>query len=67
MDYCDVFISCLDSCSDGTHSLQSIHCLTSDVVINNFKSDEKQTHLHLGWPDGEHIFSKLSFLGELSL
>ncbi len=24
--YCDVFISCLDSHSDGTHSLQSIHC-----------------------------------------
>ncbi len=23
--YCDVFISCLDSHSDGTHSLQSIH------------------------------------------
>uniref|UniRef100_A0A8C1XAX3 Ras-related protein Rab-28 n=1 Tax=Cyprinus carpio TaxID=7962 RepID=A0A8C1XAX3_CYPCA len=26
VDYCDVFISCLDSQSDGTHSLQSIHC-----------------------------------------
>ncbi len=25
MDYCDVFISCLDSYSDGTHSLQRIH------------------------------------------
>ncbi len=25
VDYCDVFISCLDSHSDGTHSLQSIH------------------------------------------
>ncbi len=24
MDYCDVFISCLDSHSDGTHSLQGI-------------------------------------------
>ncbi len=23
VDYCDVFISCLDSHSDGTHSLQS--------------------------------------------
>ncbi len=23
--YCDGFISCLDSHSDGTHSLQSIH------------------------------------------
>ncbi len=26
-DYCDVFVSCLDSHSDGTHSLQSIHWL----------------------------------------
>ncbi len=25
VDYCDVFIGCLDSYSDGTHSLQSIH------------------------------------------
>ncbi len=24
VDYCDVFISCLDSDSDGTHSLQKI-------------------------------------------
>ncbi len=25
VDYCDVCISCLDSHSDGTHSLQWIH------------------------------------------
>ncbi len=25
VDYCDVFISCLDSHSDGTHSLQRMH------------------------------------------
>ncbi len=25
VDYCDVFISFLDSYSDGTHSLQRIH------------------------------------------
>ncbi len=25
VDYCDVFISCLDSHSDGTHTLQRIH------------------------------------------
>ncbi len=29
MDYCDVFISCLDSHSDGTHSL-------SDLKLNVF-------------------------------
>ncbi len=26
VNYCDVFVSCLDSYSDGTYSLQSIHC-----------------------------------------
>ncbi len=26
VDYCDVFISCLDAHSDGTHSLQMINC-----------------------------------------
>ncbi len=31
VDYCDVFISCLDSHSDGTHSLQSIHCWDTDA------------------------------------
>ncbi len=30
VDYCDVFISCLDSHSDGTHSLQRIHWWASD-------------------------------------
>ncbi len=25
----------------------------------------KQTHLHLGWPEDEYIFSKISFLEEL--
>ncbi len=34
MDYCDVFISCLDSHSDGTHSLQRIHLWASDVLLN---------------------------------
>ncbi len=32
VDYCDVFISCLDSHSDGTHSLMSIHCWDTDAV-----------------------------------
>ncbi len=35
---CDVFISCLDSHSDGTHSLQSIYCWTSDEMQNFPKS-----------------------------
>ncbi len=34
VDYCDVYISCLDSHSDGTHSLQRIHCWESDAVLH---------------------------------
>ncbi len=47
VDYCDVFIRCLDIHSDGTHSLQSIHWWTSDVMLNFSKSAlmKKQTHL----------------------
>ncbi len=41
VDYCDVFISCLDSHSDGTHSLQRIHCWASDGKLNFSKSDEE--------------------------
>ncbi len=33
VDYCDAFISCLDSHSDGTHSLQSIHWWDTDAVL----------------------------------
>ncbi len=35
MDYCDVFISCLDSHSDGTHSLQRIHWWASEIISPN--------------------------------
>ncbi len=41
VDYCDVFISCLDSHSDGTHSLQSIHCWDTDAMLHFYKSDEE--------------------------
>ncbi len=34
VDFCAVFISCLDSHSDGTHSLQRIHWWTSDVMLH---------------------------------
>ncbi len=51
-----------------------IHCRgsTGEQVIfqvNCFKSFsmKKQTHPHLGWPEGEYIFSKCWFLGELFL
>ncbi len=48
VDYCDVFISCLDSHSDGTHSLQSIHCWDSDVMLHFSKSDE-ETNSSTSW------------------
>ncbi len=38
VDYCDVFISCLDSYSDGTHSMQRIHWWTSDAILHFSKS-----------------------------
>ncbi len=66
VDFCDVFISCLDSHSDGTHS-QSIDWWSSDVMLNFSKSVQKQAHLHLGWHEGEYFFSKFSFLDELFL
>ncbi|XP_050982193.1 transmembrane protein 254 isoform X3 [Labeo rohita] len=37
--------SCLDSHSDGTHSLQRIHWRDSDGMTHFYKSE---THLHLG-------------------
>ncbi len=44
VDYCDVFITCLDSPSDGTHSLQRTDWWASDVIQNISKSvpDDKQ-------------------------
>ncbi len=56
--YCDVCIICLDSHSDGTHLLQRIHWLTSDVILHFSKSVlmKKQIHLHFGWPEGFFFF-----------
>ncbi len=47
VDYCDVFISCLDSHSDGTHSLQSIHCWDTDGMLNFFKSEETNKLIYI--------------------
>ncbi len=43
VDYCDVFISCLDF---GTHSLQGIHLWASDVIkkISKFGLMKKETN-----------------------
>ncbi len=48
VDYCDVFISCLDSHSDFTHSLQSIHWWATDVMLHFSKSDE-ETNSSTSW------------------
>ncbi len=53
VDYCDVFIRCLDS--DGTHSLQSIHCWDTDAMLHFSKSDE-----------GIHLSTSLAW-GEIHL
>ncbi len=44
VDYCDVFISGLDS--DGTHS---IHWWESDVMITFFKSSDEETISSRSW------------------
>ncbi len=64
MDYCDLFISCLDSHSDGTHSLLRIHWRTSDVMLHFSKSVQmkKQTHLYLEWTENEN-FLDIFFFG----
>ncbi len=48
VEYCDVFISSLDSHSDGTHSLQSIHWWDTDVMTHFSKSDE-ETNSSTSW------------------
>ncbi len=63
MDYCDVFISCLDSHSDGTHSLQRIHWLATDAMLHFSKSVliKNKTHLYVRWPEDEYIFRQFPF------
>ncbi len=63
VDYCDVFISCLDSHSDGTHSLQRIHWWDSDEMLHFSTSVlmKKQTHLHLGQPEGGVNLQQIHF------
>ncbi len=55
---CDVFISFLDSHSDGTPSLQRIYWWAKDVILNFPKSVlmKKQTHLYLRRRTGGYKF-----------
>ncbi len=56
VDCCNVFISCLDSQYDGTHSLDL-------SVIKWYNATFFPTHLHPWWFEG----SNFSFLSELHL
>ncbi len=48
VDYCEVFLSCLDSHSDGTHSLQSILWWANDGMLHFCKSEE-ETNSSTSW------------------
>jgi len=63
VDYCDAFISCLDSHSDGTRSLSWVHWWGSDVMIHFSRSVErrKENHLHLGWPVDENLSNWVNY------
>ncbi len=68
LDYCDVFISCLVSHSDGTHSLQSIHWEDdANVTLNLSRYVPMKKQPHRRWPKSEYIFRKFSIWGELFL
>ncbi len=43
------FISCLDSHSDGTRSLQRTHCWASDAMLHFSKSVPMNKLIHNGW------------------
>ncbi len=48
-------VSCLDSHSDGTHSLQMIYCWDSDAMLHFSKSDE-ETNSSTSWMAWEFSF-----------
>ncbi len=57
VDYCDVFISRLDSHSDGTHSLQRVHWWASDVMLHFSTSDEERNS-SISWNFQQFILNK---------
>ncbi len=56
VDYCDVFISCLDSHSDGTHSLQRIHWWAKSEFPNLFPWINKFINILMAWVHFQQIF-----------
>ncbi len=63
--YYVVFISCLDSHSDGTHSLQRIHCWASEGMLHFSKSDKETNSSCMNW--GWVHFQQIVILGKLFL
>ncbi len=51
--------------SDGSYSLQRIYEWATDVMLHF--PDLVRWRNRFEWPEGEYIFSKSSFLGELFL
>ncbi len=71
---CDVFISCVDSHSDGTHSLQRIHWWASDVMLDfnktvPMKKNSSTSWMPWGWVNSQRTFCSayIHFGGELLL
>ncbi len=60
MDYCNVFISCLDSNSDGTYSLQRIHWWVRDVTLSHISPNLKETNSS---NSGCAHFQQITFFG----
>ncbi len=67
VDYCDVFISCLDFQSDGTHSLKRIHWWSSNAKLSKSVMIKKWILLHLEWLKGENILRAPVFLFGLTI
>ncbi len=67
VDYCDVFISGLDSHSDGTHSLLRIHWWASDAMLQFSNSVDKVSYIINYMIVGAWIVIKFTFWGELFL
>ncbi len=71
LDECGLLVDyrwCFYQLSFWRHPFTGEGPLMSKGCNANFSKSvpmKKQTHLHLGWHEGEYIFSKFSFLGEL--
>ncbi len=65
VDYDYVFVICLDSYSDGTHSLQRIYWRASNVPLNFSKPFDETNYVE--WTEGEKMSNTFSVLCKLFL